>query len=63
MNEVVKDAEISKAEVVVVKERAQLLLKAIAKDKSKAEIKLAKAQPALDAAEAALLVRFTRNRR
>jgi len=62
MNVVVKAAEISKAEVVVVKERAQLLLKAISKEKKIAEMKLAKAQPALDAAEAALLVTFILNR-
>jgi len=53
---VVKAAEISKAEVAVVKDRAELLLKGISKEKKIAEVKLAKAQPALDAAEAALLV-------
>lgn len=52
----VKAAEISKAEVAVVKDRAELLLKGISKEKKIAEVKLAKAQPALDAAEAALLV-------
>lgn len=52
----VKAAEISKAEVAVVKDRAELLLKGISKEKKVAELKLAKAQPALDAAEAALLV-------
>lgn len=56
MNIVVKAAEISKAEVAVVKDRAELLLKSISKEKKIAEIKLAKAKPALDAAEAALLV-------
>lgn len=56
VNEVVKAAEISKAEVAVVKDRAELLLKGISKEKKVAELKLAKAQPALDAAEAALLV-------
>lgn len=38
------------------KDRAEKLLKIISKDKRIAEVKLAKAQPALDAAEAALLV-------
>lgn len=52
----VKAAEISRAEVAVVKDRAQLILKGIAKEKKLAEIKFAKAQPALEAAEAALLV-------
>jgi len=55
---VVKAAEISKAEVAVVKDRAELLLKSISKEKKIAEIKLAKAKPALDAAEAALLVQL-----
>lgn len=58
MNIVVKAAEISKAEVAVVKDRAELLLKGISKEKKIAEIKLAKAKPALDAAEAALLVQL-----
>lgn len=58
MNIVVKAAEISKAEVAVVKDRAELLLKSISKEKKIAEIKLAKAKPALDAAEAALLVQL-----
>lgn len=52
----VKAAEISNAEVTVVKDRAEALLKVISKEKRTAEVKLAKAQPALDAAEAALLV-------
>jgi len=56
---VVKAAEISKAEVAVVKDRAELLLKSISKEKKIAEVKLAKAKPALDAAEAALLVQLT----
>lgn len=59
MNVVVKAAEISKAEVAVVKDRAELLLKSISKEKKTAEVKLAKAKPALDAAEAALLVKLT----
>jgi hypothetical protein len=42
-----------------VKDRASEILKIISKEKKVAEIKLAKAQPALDAAEAALLVRLT----
>lgn len=54
----VKAAEISKAEVAIVKNRAELLLKGISKEKKIAEVKLAKAKPALDAAEAALLVHF-----
>lgn len=54
----VKAAEISRAEVAVVKDRAQLILKGIAKEKKLAEIKFVKAQPALEAAEAALLVRL-----
>lgn len=58
VNIVVKAAEISKAEVAVVKDRAELLLKSISKEKKIAEIKLAKAKPALDAAEAALLVKL-----
>jgi len=58
VNIVVKAAEISKAEVAVVKDRAELLLKSISKEKKIAEIKLAKAKPALDAAEAALLVQL-----
>jgi len=56
---VVKAAEISKTEVAVVKDRAELLLKSISKEKKIAEVKLAKAKPALDAAEAALLVQLT----
>jgi len=59
VNIVVKAAEISKAEVAVVKDRAELLLKSISKEKKIAEVKLAKAKPALDAAEAALLVQLT----
>lgn len=59
VNVVVKAAEISKAEVAVVKDRAELLLKSISKEKKIAEVKLAKAKPALDAAEAALLVQLT----
>lgn len=55
----VKAAEISNAEVAVVKDRAELLLKSISKEKKIAEVKLAKAKPALDAAEAALLVWLT----
>lgn len=55
----VKAAEISKAEVAIVKDRAELLLKSISKEKKIAEVKLAKAKPALDAAEAALLVQLT----
>lgn len=38
------------------KDRAEALLKGISKEKKVAEVKLAKAQPALDAAETALLV-------
>lgn len=56
VNEVVKAAEISRAEVAIVKDRAEVLLKGISKEKKIAEVKLAKAQPALEAAEAALLV-------
>jgi len=59
VNVVVKAAEISKAEVAIVKDRAELLLKSISKEKKIAEVKLAKAKPALDAAEAALLVQLT----
>ncbi|XP_050440010.1 dynein axonemal heavy chain 5-like [Adelges cooleyi] len=55
VNEVVQVAEKSKAEVAVVKDKAEILLKGISKEKKVAEAKLAKAQPALDAAEAALL--------
>lgn len=55
----VKSAEKSRAEVAVVKDRASELLKIISKEKKVAEVKLAKAQPALDAAEAALLVCLT----
>lgn len=40
-------AEKSKAEVAVVKTRAELILKEISKEKKIAEVKLAKAQPAL----------------
>lgn len=56
VNEVVIAAEISNAEVAVVKDRAEKILVGISKEKKVAETKLAKAQPALDAAEAALLV-------
>lgn len=52
----VEAAEKSRAEVAVVKDRAELLLKGISAEKKIAEVKLAKAQPALNAAEAALLV-------
>lgn len=41
----------------MVKDRAEQLLTVISKEKKIAEAKLAKAQPALDAAEAALLVK------
>lgn len=40
----------------MVKDRAELILKGISKEKKVAEVKLALAKPALDAAEAALLV-------
>ncbi|XP_050528019.1 dynein axonemal heavy chain 8-like [Daktulosphaira vitifoliae] len=54
VNKVVEIAEKSKAEVVIVKDKAEQLLKVISKEKKIAEGKLAKAKPALDAAEAAL---------
>lgn len=53
-----KAAEISKAEVAVVKDRAEILLKGISKEKKLTEVKLAAAKPAMDAAEAALLVNY-----
>lgn len=53
----VEAAEKSRAEVAIVKDRAELLLKGISVEKKITEVKLAKAQPALNAAEAALLVR------
>lgn len=56
VNIVVKATEISRAEVTAVKKSAEVLLKSISKEKKIAELKLAKAQPVLDAAEAALLV-------
>lgn len=51
-------AEIVKAEVLQVKERAVALVSVIAAETAVAEDKLAAAKPALDAAEAALQVLF-----
>ncbi|XP_049799902.1 dynein axonemal heavy chain 8-like [Schistocerca nitens] len=48
-------AEVVKAEVQVVKDRAQALVDVIAVDKAEADKKLVAAMPALEAAEAALL--------
>lgn len=50
-------AEIVKAEVLAVKDRAVKLVSVIAAETAIAEEKLAAARPALEAAEAALLVR------
>lgn len=49
-------AEVVKAEVLAVKEKAVQLVTVIAAETAVAEEKLAAAKPALDAAEAALLV-------
>lgn len=50
-------AEVVKAEVLEVKDRAVKLVNVIAAETAVAEDKLAAAKPALDAAEAALQVR------
>lgn len=52
-----KDAAIVKATVQTVKEKAEALVSVIAKETAIAEGKLESARPALEAAEAALLVR------
>ena len=58
MNEKKAGAELKKAEVQTVKDKAQKIVDMIAVDKASAEEKLEAARPALEAAEKALQVCF-----